>query len=910
MNTQSKQNLRSLRLIFIALSGLIILAYGYIVFDGWKTTLRETEFSLERSTELLAQNTRSRLSGYSVSLRTLGRQLVERGALFNPEYGQELIDEFLAVDSGMSGYSLALTTGQIVLMAGMESSNEMTNLLTEPGSSEGFKQTLAEGTLVIGRPFYHALVNDWIVPVRQSILDEFGDPLAVMSTGFSLTQPQNALAISLPEHVEVAILRNDGYLQYFHPLPEPGGQDALHVFYGQPLEKEITKQLDLSDAESGFASIDLLHRGGVHYVYFSQIPENGLKVGSLIPRWAVIGQWADLIAVPTAILLLSMCGGVLVYQVAKRQHLRDLNVLADSLALNQSIMDSSDYAIISTDSRGWITSFNTKAEKMLGFSDREMVGIQTIDHLFCLEELTERAAQLNQKEGLDLDAGVDALLAYARDGKHDESEWTFMRKDGSSLVVLASITATRNHNAKVNGFVIMANDITERRAAAEVLEYQATHDSLTGLPNRDKLHHDFYRMVVRNNFKLATLMLLDLDGFKEVNDTLGHHIGDKVLNLIGPRLEEALRRYGGKVYRLGGDEFALFIPVVLDEDTAEGIAREALFSLKKPFPVDELTLSIGGSIGYSMYHQDGSDSHELLRTADIAMYIAKRQGSGIERYKKDFDPHSTERLQLMGEFKNGVRRGELVLHYQPKYDLREGKIMGYEALVRWKHPTRGLLYPDKFLPFVELTDSIYDMTLAVLEMALRQQKAWEDAGLNYTVAVNLSARNLLEDACVWHIQKLIEKYDLNPSRLEIELTETALMVDLEGGLKRLRRMADLGVKIALDDFGTGYSSLGQLRRMPVDTIKIDRSFISSMISNAHDEAIVRATLDIAKAMDVSVVAEGVEDPQTLFRLDELGCDYIQGFFIGKPVSADSTLEMEPGFCRVNPDKPVHLRPVN
>jgi diguanylate cyclase (GGDEF)-like protein/PAS domain S-box-containing protein len=888
---------------------MILLAYGYIVIDGWKRALKEAEFTLQRSTELLAQNTRSRLSGYSVGLKTMGRQLVERGALFNPAYGQELIDEFLAVDSGTLGYSLALTSGQVVLMAGMEPSDEMTNLPTEPGSREGLKQALVEGKLIIGRPFFHALENDWIVPVRQPILDEFNDPLAVMSTGFSLTKPKSALSISLPEYVEVAILRSDGYLLYFHPLPDTQDTGNLHVFYGQPLEKAIKDQLTIPDGGAGFASIDLQHRGGVHYVFTQQIPEYDLKVGSLIPRWAVIAQWTDLIGIPTTILLLSMCGGFLVYQMAKRQHLRDLNVLADSFALNQSIMDSSDYAIISTDSRGWITSFNSTAEKMLGFAAKEMIGIQTIDRLFCLEELAERAAQLKHKEDLDLDAGVDALLAYAQAGKHDESEWTFLRKNGSSLVVLASITATRNRNNGVNGFVVMANDITERRAAEEVLEYQATHDSLTGLPNRDKLHHDFYRMVVRNDFKLAALMLLDLDGFKEVNDTLGHHIGDKVLNQIGPRLEESLRRYGGKVYRLGGDEFVLFIPVVHDADAAEGIAREALFSFKKPFPIDGLTLSIGGSIGYSIYHQDGRDSHELLRTADIAMYVAKRQGSGIERYRKAFDPHSTERLQLMGEFKNGVQRGELVLHYQPKYDLREGRIMGYEALVRWKHPTRGLLYPDKFLSSVELTDSIYDMTLAVLEMALRQQKTWEDAGLNYSVAVNLSARNLLEDTCVWHIQKLIEKYDLNPTRLEIELTETALMVDLEGGLKRLKRIADLGVKIALDDFGTGYSSLGQLRKMPVDTIKIDRSFISNMTNNPHDEAIVRATLDIAKAMDVSVVAEGVEDPETLFKLDELGCDFIQGFFIGKPVSADATLELEPSFSGVNQEKPLHLRPV-
>ena len=414
------------------------------------------------------------------------------------------------------------------------------------------------------------------------------------------------------------------------------------------------------------------------------------------------------------------------------------------------------------------------------------------------------------------------------------------------------------------------------------LEYMAHHDSLTGLPNRALFHETFKERITRPEFGNGVLLLLDLDRFKEVNDTLGHHIGDKLLQEIGPRLERVFSGRKILISRLGGDEFTVLIDDISDKETILRITADLLSSLREPIIVDEMKLEIDASIGIAKYPADGKDSHELLRSADVAMYEAKGKGGGIVIYDRSVDKHTPERLALISELNSAIREGQLELHYQPKVNLKDGGVIGFEALVRWRHHEMGLLYPDKFIPLAEVSDAIHYLTQEVLGQALQQQQEWIAKGYMLPVAVNLSARNLIDDRCIIVLRDLIKRYAVKPGMLELELTETALMHDPEAAVELLNQIAELGIKLTIDDFGTGYSSLSYLRRMPISALKIDTEFVINMLANDQDSIIVSSTIALAHNLNLDVVAEGVENIETMERLKEMDCDLVQGYYIGKP----------------------------
>jgi len=424
------------------------------------------------------------------------------------------------------------------------------------------------------------------------------------------------------------------------------------------------------------------------------------------------------------------------------------------------------------------------------------------------------------------------------------------------------------------------------------LTHQAEHDSLTGLPNRMMLHRQLdqlnenHRQVV--NPRLSALLLLDLDRFKEINDTLGHHTGDRLLQQISPRLDMALSGSGHFLCRLGGDEFATLICDLENEAEAMYWGSKILDTLRLPFQVDDMLLEIGASIGIALHPVDGLDKHELLRMADVAMYTAKRHGGGLACYDHDNDTNSPEKLGLLSELNAAIRGGQLCLHFQPKLGLTgDRKIIGFEALVRWQHPQRGLLFPDQFMPQAEVGEAIHILTETVLDLALQQQQLWRQNGHHYAIAINLSARNLIDGRCVFILSSLLDRYDAQPDMVELEITETALMQDPEGAAKILQQMADLGVRLSIDDFGTGYSSLGYLRHLPIHNLKIDRTFVKDMLTNPQDAIIVRSTIGLAHNLGLQVIAEGVEDEATLDALEEMRCDAIQGYHISRPRPAET-----------------------
>ncbi len=421
----------------------------------------------------------------------------------------------------------------------------------------------------------------------------------------------------------------------------------------------------------------------------------------------------------------------------------------------------------------------------------------------------------------------------------------------------------------------------------EGLEYQAFHDPLTRLPNRACLHRDFPALVARDGTTAAAgLVLLDLDRFREINDALGHSVGDGLLVQVGLRLLGEGERNGATVYRLGGDEFAVLLAGRGRTEGTEAEARRLLEVLARPLDVAGLSLEVRASAGVATYPDDAPDSHGLLRCADVALYHAKRSPDSVAGYSRPLDRDTPERLALLSELSRAIRDGGLAVHFQPQVDLASNEVSGFEALVRWPHARLGLLPPSAFVPLAEGSEMINPLTYRVVEDALAQLRRWHVRRPGLTMGINLSVRNLLDRNCAQRLEEIIERAGVEPSLVEFELTETAVMSDPDMALAVLGRITATGARLSIDDFGTGFFSLAYLKQFPVSGIKIDRSFVAEIARFERSAAIVRSSIDLARSLGLRVVAEGIEDRATADRLLEMGCGLGQGFYFARPGPAD------------------------
>lgn len=413
---------------------------------------------------------------------------------------------------------------------------------------------------------------------------------------------------------------------------------------------------------------------------------------------------------------------------------------------------------------------------------------------------------------------------------------------------------------------------------------EARTDDLTGLPNRRAFYERAAEALASGAEERWALLLIDLDHFKEINDTLGHKVGDELLGLIGPRLRPALRS-SDLLARLGGDEFAILLRDVEAREARE-VGQRLRDRLRIPFELDSLSVHIDGSIGIALYPEDGATTDLLMQRADIAMYNAKGARSGVEHYLADRDTHARDNLRMVDELRQAVAGDELILHFQPKWEISTRRVSGVEALVRWQHPREGLLIPDRFLPLVEQTGLMSELTCRVLELAAAQARAWLDDGVEMPVAVNLSAVSFLDERLVDQIRMLLDEHGLPARLLEIEITEDILIADPTRAAAILNRLRRVGVRVSVDDYGTGYCSLAYLRSLPIDELKLDRAFIAGISGDPRGAAIVRSTVDLAHSLGLEMVAEGVEDEETLATLTEFGCDIAQGYYFSRPLPAD------------------------
>ncbi len=509
-----------------------------------------------------------------------------------------------------------------------------------------------------------------------------------------------------------------------------------------------------------------------------------------------------------------------------------------------------------------------------------------------------RAQQLDARQGAPafqrLTAAIDDADQHYRRTAEDAGTravlGTWLILGGAAVVVVLLVVQSQRIRARAF-----------RRAT-----HQATHDALTGLPNRVLLHEHVAAAGdrTRADQSSAALLLIDLDRFKEVNDTLGHHYGDHLLIEVARRMQKALRR-GEMVARLGGDEFAVLLPEVAGADKVAEVAARLQRALEEPFALDGLNLSVGGSIGAALCPEHGDTADELLQRADIAMYTAKATRTGYVLFDASQDSSDPRKLTLAGDLRAGIERGQLLLHYQPKVDARTGAVLGAEALVRWQHPEHGLIPPDEFIPLAEHTGLITPLTRFVLDTALQQCRTWLLNGEKLGVAVNVSAHRLLDLGFPGEVADLLARWEVPPPLLTLEITESAIMADPARALQVVQQLHALGVHLSIDDFGTGYSSMAYLKNLPVDELKIDRSFVSNMTTNERDAVIVRSTVELGRNLGLQVIAEGVEDSATWTELDGIGCDVIQGYYVSKPVASsgfDEWLDRQKAPASAVPDE--------
>jgi diguanylate cyclase (GGDEF)-like protein/PAS domain S-box-containing protein len=556
-------------------------------------------------------------------------------------------------------------------------------------------------------------------------------------------------------------------------------------------------------------------------------------------------------------------------------------------------VDSIGDAVICTDSQGNITLLNLVAERLTGWSNPEAIG-HPMDEVFRLVDPATRLAIANPMK--------DALQ-HNRTG-HLPQNCILIRQDGQEIFIDDTAAPIHNRKGEITGSVIVFHDVTTARALAEEVLHASQHDPLTGLPNRVLLNDRLGQAIAlakRHKGHIA-VMFLDLDGFKHINDSLGHLIGDKVLQSVAGRLQQQVRT-PDTVSRQGGDEFVLLLQEVEKQEEAAITARRVLKAVSEPHSIDQHDLFVTASVGISMYPEDGLDAETLLKNADTAMYQAKDGGRQcLKFFKPVMNTHAVERQLVEEDLRRALERNEFSLHYQPKIDLTTGAITGVEALLRWTHPTRGNVPPLSFIRIAEDSGLILPIGAWVLKEACRQARAWIDHGLPpTTMAVNVSAVQFRDEHFLESIFAALAETGLDPGFLELELTESALMKQPELAAAILKTLRSKGVVVSVDDFGTGYSSLSYLKKLPLDILKIDQSFVHQLSENSDDAAIATAIISMGQSLNLRIIAEGVETAEDLAFLKAHGCDEVQGFYFSRPVPAEQ-------FSRLLTQPPFHVTP--
>lgn len=544
----------------------------------------------------------------------------------------------------------------------------------------------------------------------------------------------------------------------------------------------------------------------------------------------------------------------------------------------QVTLNSIGDAVLSTDISGKVTYLNVVAESMTGWTRAEAEGHELSEVFQIIDGATHRPVpnplELAIRENRAVKLTPNCIL---------------VRRDGHECAIEDSAAPIHDRDGQIRGAVIVFHDVSAARAMVLEMSHLAEHDPLTDLPNRLLLNDRLTQAIsmARRNQKRVAVLFLDLDGFKQINDSLGHAIGDKLLQSVAARLSSCVRK-SDTVSRWGGDEYVLLLSEVGQAADAAVSAAKIIAELKAVHNIGKHLLYITASVGITTYPEGGEDAETLIKNADMAMYHAKENGrDNFQFFEKEMNLRAVARQSLEGELRYALEREELLLHYQPKINLKTGAITSVEALVRWQHPQRGLLQPGQFLGIAEDSGLILGVGRWVLREACRQMRAWLDAGLPAVpVAVNISPREFRSADFFESVRAALKQTDLEPKFLELEITEAVLMQNAASTSSALAELKTIGVRLAVDDFGTGYSSLSYLTRFPIDALKLDQSFVRNIFVNLNDAIVVRTIINMGQSLKLRVIAEGVETKEQLAFLQAAGCDEAQGYYFSRPVSAE------------------------
>ncbi len=736
--------------------------------------------------------------------------------------------------------------------------------------------------LVIGKPVQGRLSGKWVLNLARAIQQRDGGFAGVVQGSVPLTLfIEQFIPLQVGSSGSFTLFDEDFRLVVRQPLPgdlsqvvgRPFGSEALRALVRSGRTEATYKARSIVDNIERISSYRQVQGTSYHLVI-------GLAEEDYLAAWRDEAYKAA--AMVLLFLLVSVVFAFFIHRTWRSQYAavgaleQAYRTLDAEKQLNQTIIRSSPFAIYTRDRRGFVTAWNPAAEKLFGWRAEQIVG----------------------KPLLSVPPGKERETAELRDrvlGGENIIDFEVRRQkqDGTLFDLSTTLAPLRDASGEVTGYLAIAADITARKAAEEQIEFLAYRDVLTGLPNRQLLLDRFGQATAhaeRTRSKVA-LLFLDLDNFKTINDSLGHAVGDALLQEIAHRLGECVRETD-TISRQGGDEFLIVLPDLAGTEAIPPLLLKIRERLQASFLVDGHELTTSASIGVALYPDDGRDFDTLLKKADTAMYRAKDAGRNHYRFfDEQMNVEAVEHLHLKSGLRRALAAGEFELHYQPQFELASGRVIGVEALIRWRHPEDGLISPTRFIPVAEDSGLIVPIGEWVIQEACRQAVAWRSAGLPPLImAVNLSAVQFRRGDVEQTIARALQVTGFDPKLLELELTESILIHDTESVLSSVRQLKQLGVKLSIDDFGTGYSSLSYLKRFDVDKLKIDQSFIRDLASDPDDAAIVRAIVQMAGSLNLRTLAEGVEDAATLALLREFACDEAQGYHLARPMQAQALVD--------------------
>lgn len=862
---------------------IFIVAALLIGVLSWQNTMYYQRQELAHSSQLMAQGMRSHLRTFELVLSMMADELSARGALTDASIGDDFLSRAQETELGIVGYGLVNLDGEFVAASSRLLQAPLPNLAADAASASSFRQVVDSERLRVGKPYYFTAVDEWIIPVRAPVYNDQHELSAVLSAGIQIDGGYAPWAnIPRPAHQTILVVRDDGYPSYANPVPQ--GAERLQHFFSNQISSDLAGKIA---SGSGFYR----YSGGNAYIWVEELPEHELSVIAMVSWADVVWRWIRNMLLPAGLWFASAVLIVCGYRRAKRL----LKRADEELRLKQQALEHSvqQYHELTRLLPVGVFQFCLTPENKheMTYTSERFLNILDLNQATSQNKTLAEYVyqQLHPEDAKDFfrqqEAATRGTQPFYWEGRLRQNE-------GTRWVSVHSVPSEEltGKGRLWNGMIV---DITERKEAEQKINLLAYYDALTHLPNRRLLRQRLKTAVslAQEKTDFAAVLFIDVDRFKQLNDSFGHAQGDYMLQQIGQRLEDMVREYD-TVARLGGDEFVILLSALRCDDEhavnqVEVVVQKIQNAMSVPITIGEQTIRVTLSTGITMIDGSEADINKILQQADQAMYRAKEAGRNTECfYDANIQRLITEQLEIQQDLRDAINKNQLELFYQVQVNRRL-RVAGVEALIRWNHPQRGPMSPATFIPIAEQSDDIVRLGDWILHHSCEQLVEWQTHPVRsaWTIAVNVSVRQLRADDFADKILNILQRTQAPANRLVLEITESMLLVDTEQVIEKMARLKQVGVKFSLDDFGTGYSSLGYLNRLPIDELKIDQSFVKELSQEEHHKVLIRTILSLGHTLSLTTIAEGVETEEQFKALCDLGCDQFQGYYFGRPVPA-------------------------